>query len=244
MSGAAWGVIFDLDGTMVNNSAFHRRAWVELCRQRGFELTDAMYYQKIHARSNDKIAANLFGDSSPEFVRRLEEQKEGLYQRLFRPHLAEIPGLTALLEDLRRRGVPCAAASNSPKTNVDFVLDGLNLRRFFDVALDRGQVTVGKPDPQIFLKCCDALGLSPNWCAVFEDSASGFAAARAAGMPYVAITCGTDPSELDQARDAQLQRPDFVGLNAQTVYDILCAFNRKTVASAPNARGVSEPASR
>lgn len=221
MTALNWGVIFDLDGTMVNNSAFHRRAWVELCRRRGITLTDADYYQKIHARGNDKIAANLFGQTDEPFVRQLEHEKETLYQTLYKPYLAEIDGLTALLTDLQRHNIPCAAASNSPKTNVDFVLDGLNLRRFFASVLDRSAVSVGKPDPEILLKSCAQLGLKPQQCLVFEDSASGFAAARNAGMPYIAITIGTDPSELPQAYDALMQLRDFTGLTAQRLYQLL-----------------------
>ncbi len=217
-----WGVIFDLDGTMVNNSAYHRDAWFELCRRYGITLTHAGYHEKIHARSNDKIVPNLFGSHvDTAFIRQIQHEKETIYQDSFRPVMSETPGLTALLTGLNAAGVPCAAASNSPKTNVDFVLDGLNLRRFFKNVIDRDQVAVGKPNPEMLLRSANAMGLAPRQCLVFEDSASGFAAARNAGMPYVAIIGGTDPSELAEARDAKRHCEDFTALTIEALSVLL-----------------------
>lgn len=219
---SSWGVIFDLDGTMVNNTAYHRSAWFELCRRHGITLTHADYHEKIHARSNDKIVPNLFGPHiDTAFIKKIQEEKETIYQDSFRPVLRETPGLSDFLEALNTAGVPCAAASNSPKTNVDFVLDGLNLRRFFKSVLDRDQVTIGKPNPEIFLKSAAALNLPPHRCLVFEDSSSGFAAARNAGMPYIAIVGGTDPSELPDAYDAMMQCDDFTPLTIQDAAECL-----------------------
>ena len=216
-------MIFDLDGTMVNNSAYHRNAWFELCRRYGIALSTTDYYEKIHARSNDKIVPNLFGKEVDDaFIRRIQHEKETLYQDSFRPVMCETAGLTALLTELNNAGIPCAAASNSPKTNVDFVLDGLNLRRFFKNVIDRDQVAVGKPNPEMLLQSAAAMGLPPRRCLVFEDSASGFAAARNAGMPYIAIIGGTDPSELHEAYDAKMHCVDFTRL---TIHDVAECLN-------------------
>jgi len=205
-----WGAIFDVDGTLVNNTAFHRQAWLDLCDRYGIAMTPEAYHEKIHARSNDKIVPNLFGpEVDTAFIRKIEIEKETLYQDSFRPVMRETPGLTALLSALKAAGIPCCAASNSPKTNVDFVLDGLDLRRFFSVVLCRDDVAVGKPNPEILLKSAAGLNLPPHRCLVFEDSSSGFAAARTAQMPYIAITCGTDPVELAQACDAYALYTDF-----------------------------------
>ena len=212
----------DLDGTMVNNTAYHRQAWFNLCARHGIPLTDDGYYAKIHARGNDRIVPALFGPRvDAAFVRQIAQEKEKLYQDAFRPALRENPGLTALLTALNAAGIPCAAASNSPKTNVDFVLDGLNLRRFFQNVLSRDDVAIGKPNPEILLKSASALSLAPQRCLLFEDSASGFAAARSAGMPYIAITLGTDPAELAEARDARMHCPDFTALTPHMLAALL-----------------------
>lgn len=211
-----WAVIFDVDGTMVNNTAFHRQAWFDLCARYDIPLTHEAYHDKVHARSNDKIVPNLFGASvDMAFIRRIEIEKESLYRETFRPQMCETPGLTALLTDLVAHGIPCAAASNSPVENVDFVLDGLGIRHFFPVIFCRDDVAAGKPNPELFLKTASGLNLPPDRCLVFEDSASGFAAARTAQMPYVAITCGADKTELSLAYDAVLQCADFAALTVQ-----------------------------
>jgi HAD superfamily hydrolase (TIGR01509 family) len=205
-----WGVIFDIDGTMVNNTSYHRQAWFDLCRRYGIELDHQSYHDKIHARSNDKIVPNLFGpDVDEAFILRIEHEKESLYRETFRPVMKETPGLLALLNQLHENGIPCAAASNSPKANVDFVLDGMGIRSFFQAVTYRDLVKAGKPNPELFLTAAAGMGVSPERCLVFEDSASGFKAARAAGMRYIAITFGADPHELKEACDAAAVCEDF-----------------------------------
>lgn len=209
-----WGVIFDIDGTMVNNTPYHRQAWFDLCRRYGIELNHQSYHEKIHARSNDKIVPNLFGpDVDEAFILRIEHEKESLYRETFRPVMKETPGLTTLLNQLRDNGIPCAAASNSPKANVDFVLDEMGIRSFFQAVTYRDLVKVGKPDPELFLTAAAGIGIPPEQCLVFEDSASGFKAARAAGMRYIAITFGADPHELNEARDATAVHENFTQIH-------------------------------
>ena len=213
-NGNMFAVIFDIDGTMVNNTPYHRKAWFDLCQRYGIELDHQSYHEKIHARSNDKIVPNLFGpDVDEAFIRKIEVEKEGLYRKTFLPVIKETPGLTVLLDKLQRDSIPCAAASNSPKVNVDFVLDELGIRRFFDAVTYRDLVSVGKPNPELFLMAAAGLDVAPENCLVFEDSASGFKAARAAGMPYIAITYGADPHELTEAHDAKSIHKDFTEID-------------------------------
>lgn len=207
---ADWGVIFDLDGTMVNNTSYHRQAWFELCKQHNIPMDMDLYRRKVHARSNDKIVPNLFGDGVDQaFIRQIEDEKETLYRRLYRPVMKPTAGLLPLLNALRAADIPCGTATNSPKDNVDFILDGLNLRPYFKSVFYRDHVKHGKPDPELLLKTAEGLGLPPNRCILFEDSASGFKAARTAGMPYIVITAGGDPNELKEAYDAATVIEDF-----------------------------------
>ncbi len=216
-----FGVIFDVDGTMVHNTPYHRQAWVELCRRYGITLDNDSYHKKIHARSNDIIIRSLFGsDATPDFIRKIELEKETIYQDLFRPVLKEVPGLTALLKTLSESNISCAAASNSPKMNVDFVLDGLKIRHYFKTVIDRNSVRVGKPDPDILLKAASGIDLQPENCLLFEDSSSGFAAARNANMPYIAIS--TEPAEIGHAHDAKAVYKDFTEINIDTLEEFFC----------------------
>ena len=221
-NGRNFGVIFDIDGTMVNNTPYHRDAWFQLCRRYGIPLDHSSYHEKIHARSNDKIVPNLFGpDVNPAFILKIEHEKESLYRKTFGPVMKETPGLVALLKTLREKQIPCAAASNSPKANVDFILDELGIRDYFSVVTYRDLVSVGKPNPELLLKAAAGLGIAPERCLVFEDSASGFKAARAAGMPYIAITYGADPHELTEAHDAAAVHEDFIGIELHKIDQLM-----------------------
>ncbi|MBN1816108.1 MAG: HAD family phosphatase [Sedimentisphaerales bacterium] len=216
-----WAVIFDVDGTMVDNYRFHQAAWIELGRRYGLPITPAYYKAHIHARSNDKNVAGLLGDkTTPDLIQKLSEEKEAIYREIFSPHLCEIPGLTALLMELNEAGISCSAASNSPRANVDFVLDGLGIRGFFQVVTTRCDVTVGKPDPQLYLVTAAKLGVPVEQCIIMEDSASGFQAARNAGAPFIAVTAGADPDDLPLAASASLMVRDFTELTVDRLQQI------------------------
>ena len=219
----SFAVIFDIDGTMVNNTAFHKSAWLGLLRTRyDKNLSEREYHEKIHARSNDRIVRNLFGEDTPvETIQKIADEKETLYRSTFAPHLREIPGLTRLLSELEQLNIACGTVSNSPKENVDFVLDGLNLRRFFKIAIHRDMVKVGKPDPESLLRTANELGYLPARCLVFDDSASGFRACRNAGMKYIAITAATDPVDLAETYDAIAVLPDFTSLSVQMLAKLM-----------------------
>jgi HAD superfamily hydrolase (TIGR01509 family) len=183
-----WGVIFDVDGTMVDNSRFHEMAWIEIGRRYNLPITSEFYYQRIHSRSGADIAGDLF---SQRCGRRLAEEiireKEIVYRRMFRPVIKEVPGLGRLLAELYRADVPCAVASNSPTESVDMVLEALRIKQYFAVVIDYTQIERSKPDPEIFLKAAAQMGVSPGRCVVIEDSWAGFEAARRAEMAYVVV---------------------------------------------------------
>jgi beta-phosphoglucomutase len=99
--------------------------------------------------------------------------------------LTLVPGIEAFLA--RTEGLPVALATNAEPANVAFVLDGANLRRWFKAIVDGSQVRNAKPAPDVFLGAAERLGVAPRDCIVFEDSPTGIAAARAAGMRVVGI---------------------------------------------------------
>lgn len=182
-------VIFDVDGTLVDNHAAHEMAWLVWAGRHGLALDHAYYQEHLYARSNDRILRTLLGERvRAEDVLAWAAEKESIYRELYRPHLAPMPGLLPLLEQIKAVGLPCAAASNAERVNVDFVVDGLGLREHMKIVLTREDVRVGKPDPELFLRAARELECPPEQCLVFEDSAPGFEAAHRAGMICMAIT--------------------------------------------------------
>jgi HAD superfamily hydrolase (TIGR01509 family) len=176
-----------MDGVIVDSNPHHRRAWEAFNRRYGLETTEAMH-GRMYGRRNDEIVREYFGeDLSAEEVAARGLAKEALYREMITDQISGmlLPGLRSFLD--RRKEIPKAVASNAEEANVDFLLDRSGLRPYFQVVLNGGQVHRPKPDPEIYLLAAEQLGVTPKECVVFEDSHSGVAAARAAGMPVVGI---------------------------------------------------------
>jgi len=181
------GVIFDLDGTLVDNMMIHHTAWKNKLSEYGLDLTIEEIKESIHG-INEEILSRLFGDRfTAEEVKQISGEKEKAYRDIFSSHLALIPGALDFIKSLNRRGIGMAIATAAPPENVDFIIDGLNLRPFYKTILHANDVSKGKPDPEIFLKAIDALGLQAAECIVFEDSPTGAEAATRAGCPVVIV---------------------------------------------------------
>ena len=207
---APWGAVFDVDGTMVANHAWHQAGWIELGRGRGLPI-DADYYRNhIHSKDNEVILGIMRRNfSMPELGQDIADEKEAIYRELYRPVLKPMAGLTAFLDQLRAQGTPCAVASNAPEPNARMILDALGIEDLFAAVVTPGPALPGKPKPDIFLAAAAALGLPPARCVVFEDSYSGFLAAEAAGMPCVAILHGAAAVSLPYAERTQARHRDF-----------------------------------
>ncbi len=213
------GVIFDIDGTSVDNHAHHEEAWLVWGERNNKPIARDYYREHLYARTNAQIFRTLYGDSITDAeIARGAEDKEAIYRELYGPVMAPMPGLVELLTALNAEGIPCAAASNANRINVDFVVDGLNLRRFFKAVLACEDVAHGKPDPEILLLAASQMGVAPAHCKIFEDSAAGFEAARRAGMACIAITGHSRAADLPPYVRAHYQ--DFRGL---TVADVIRA---------------------
>jgi beta-phosphoglucomutase len=182
------GIIFDLDGTMVDNMMVHHRAWQSKLKTLGLDLHLDEVMEKVHG-VNEEILERLFGDLYTLEERKQHSfEKEEEYRRIFKSELKLIEGLPQFLITLQERGVPLAIGSAAPPENVDFVLDNLNIRHFFKVILHARSVARGKPDPEIYQKAAAGLNLSPEECLIFEDSPVGAEAARRAGSKVVIVT--------------------------------------------------------
>lgn len=189
--------VFDMDGVIVDTNPYHKIALRQFAEKYGYFLDEEGLIKKIYGRTNKEWIPNLFGRTmSPEEVSRYGEEKEKLFRDLYEKDIVEVPGLTEFLEKAAQLGVTMAIGTSAPRSNVDFVLNHTGIGKFFPVILDESHVTHGKPNPEIYLNCAAALGLSPAQCIVFEDSLSGVAAGKAAGCPVVGIATTHTAEEL------------------------------------------------
>jgi len=197
------GVIFDLDGVLVDSGWAHRQAWYDLAERESLEMSDE-FFSRTFGMQNDTIIPMLrAGISGPE-LDRLSEWKEQRYRDLVqsRPELAE--GALPLLADLKTRGFRLAIGSSAPRANVDVFWDAAGLSQYMQARITKELVTEGKPAPETFLKAAEAISLPPQCCVVVEDAVHGVQAAIAAGMPVVAVTTTRERSELAAAQASRI----------------------------------------
>ncbi|MBW7891940.1 MAG: HAD family phosphatase [Chitinophagaceae bacterium] len=182
--------IFDLNGTMIDDMAFHVKAWYHLVHdQLGADITVEEVRSQMYGK-NSEVMDRIFGKGHfpPEKADRLSLEKEKNYQRAFLPHLKLIDGLNTFLESADKKGILMAIGSAAMTFNIDFVLDNLQLRHYFSAIVSADDVSNSKPDPETYLKAAALLKVAPEDCIVFEDAPKGVEAALNAGMKAVAIT--------------------------------------------------------
>lgn len=180
------GLVFDLDGVVIDSMPMHVAAWQAYLKGIGIEI--GAIESGLHGRRNDEIVAEFIsGKLSPEEIFEHGAAKEALFREMMKPYLAAhlVPGIVEFLD--RCKDVPIGLATNAEPANADFVLDGANLRRFFRVVIDGHQVERPKPYPDLYLRAAGLLGIPPKNCIVFEDSAVGIAAAQASGARVVGV---------------------------------------------------------
>ena len=180
--------LFDMDGVLVDNCRYHVLSWLEFAKRRGGKLTEAQVVEWMGAPGRDYIVRMFDEPMSPDRVAALLAEKEALYRELYRPNLVAREGLVGFLEGARKANVPCAVVTGGSKENVDFVLNGLNIRGYFSCIVDSSQYERGKPAPDCYLQAAAKLGVAPGDCIVFEDAVNGIEAAQGAGMRVMAIT--------------------------------------------------------
>lgn len=193
------GVIFDMDGVLVNNLDFHLQAFKLFGKEMGLILTSGQIQEVFGRKNSDMLQALLARDLSGEEIRRFEARKEEIYRDLIGPRLQQraVIGLLEFADGLRREGFKIALATSGPIENVNMVLDELALRAHFDSIVTGDQVERGKPHPEAFLLAASELNLHPSECVVFEDSFSGVEAALRAGCKCVALATTHTEDELE-----------------------------------------------
>ncbi|NID12225.1 HAD family hydrolase [Fibrivirga algicola] len=182
-------VIFDMDGVIADTNPHHQIAWRKYYEQHGRTLTDADFVAYVSGKHNRDILGHLFPDNSigvADFDR-LAYEKEALFREIYAPDVVAVPGLVDFLKVLKAHGIKTAVATSAPVENLDFVMDALELRPYFDELLHEKLVTRPKPDPEIYLKAMSMLGVSPEESIVFEDSMTGIKAGRSAGARVIGL---------------------------------------------------------
>ena len=189
------GVLWDLDGTLINSAAHHWVAWRDTLAAEGRPVERGDFADTFGKR-NDELLRHLFGMQLDDgWIERVSDTKERAYRLLVREQgLEAAAGAFDWLARLHEAGWKQALATSAPLPNIDAVFEALALGRFLDAVVSADEVGRGKPDPAIFLEAAQRLGLAPARCVVVEDAPAGLEAARRAGMASIGILSSHHPT--------------------------------------------------
>ena len=190
MPSSPLALIFDLNGTMINDMEFHIRAWTEILNE---DLKAGLSHGQVKEQmygKNSELLVRVFGEGrfTADEMENWSIEKEKKYQKGYLPHLRLIKGLKDFLDKAYEKKISMAIGSAAITFNIDFVLDQLNIRKYFSAIVSADDVSVSKPHPETFLRAAELLQTEPSACLVFEDAPKGVEAAHRAGMPCIVLT--------------------------------------------------------
>lgn len=182
------GIIWDLDGVIVDSAPFHFQAWREFAASRGKVFTRKDFRRTFGMRNED-ILVCIFGENLEQgLLKGWSDEKEERFRQLIQGRVEPFPGVLTLVKDLDGAGYKQAVASSTPMKNIQLILSDLAILGFFDTIISSEKVARGKPDPEAFLKAAGDMSLALDSCLVIEDAAAGIEAAKRAGMKAIGVT--------------------------------------------------------
>lgn len=193
------GVIFDMDGVLIDSYEPHRISWQHMASEYGVQMTDQQFASSFGKTSREIIRTFWGQDVTDDQIRRMDDRKEALFRELLRGRVPVMPGAMELIDGLLAGGFKIGIGSSGPPENVSLVVEKLGLTGKLSGVTSAMDVTRGKPDPQVFLLTAGKMGLAPTRCAVVEDAIHGITAAKRAGMKAIGLTGTTTRQALHEA---------------------------------------------
>jgi beta-phosphoglucomutase len=193
------GVIFDVDGVLVDSEPLHQRAWEQILAEFGITLSSAQFHLLMGKTTHQILAMYFEQYGIREDLEFWSFKKDEVYRSLVHEELKPLDGVVSLLEFLKSRKIRIGVASSAVRQNVEAALDCLGPEVSFDSILSVEDIMHPKPDPEIYVKAAQSLDLSPNDCVVIEDSLPGIQSAKQAGAFVIGITTNVHPQGLTAA---------------------------------------------
>ena len=210
-----------MDGTLVDNLAYHFMAFDAYAEREGFTLLEPVSLKINGMHSNDIFPLLLGNEVVAQYgLDRLNREKEEVYRDMYRPKIAPIVGVIELLKEAKKAGVKCAIGSSGCRENVEMIIGGLGIADLIDGSISGSDVTHGKPHPEIFTKAHELLGLKAEECIVVEDAVNGIVAGVRAGCKCLAVTTTATAEVLTEA-GASLCVEDYSTVTIEQLNELL-----------------------
>lgn len=219
MSSNAYGVIFDVDGVLVDSYEAHFQTWQSCARQHGFDCTEAEFALAFGRTAREVIRESWDQNLTDDWIQAFEDKKEALYREMIASNFPEIRGARQLIQALHAQHILMAIGSSGPPLNVQAVIDALDANTAIKTVITGADVKVGKPDPDVFLQGAAGMQIPPSRCVVLEDAVAGLNAARAAGMKCVGVV--SSGRTRDELAAADYVVNDLTELSAEVLKTII-----------------------
>ncbi len=203
--------LFDLDGVLVDTAIYHFKAWRMLGENFGYQLTEEQNEQlkgvsRVESLNRILVWASFSATEEQKEIW-LKEKNDNYLSLISGMNPTEIlPGVVDFLSQIKADGYKIGLGSASK--NAEIILEKTELMPWFDLIIDGNKVSKSKPDPEVFLKGAEGLGLLPHECIVFEDAQAGVEAAKSGGMKVIGI------GEASVLKEADKVISNFVGINS------------------------------
>jgi beta-phosphoglucomutase len=192
------GIIFDMDGVIIDSHPIHRQAWRIFLQTEGRDVGDAELDFILDGRRRDEILCFFLGKLTPAQIAYYGARKDEIFRR-FAQDMRPVQGIVDLLEALSRASIRVAVATSASYLRAHGTLATLNLLAYFDAIVTGEEVSSGKPDPTIYRLVAERLNEDPAKLLAVEDAVSGVKSARAAGMRCLGIACAERAEQLRAA---------------------------------------------
>ena len=223
-SSSPLGVVFDLDGVLIDSHDQHEGAWFALAEEIGKPMTKELFKRSFGMRNEMCIPDVFEWTNDADEIARLGDRKEEFYRELLASGgLEPLPGVLDLVESLKQAGIPISLGSSTSRKNIEVCFKSTGLDAYFGPYYTGAEdVTRGKPNPDVFLKAAEKIEREPANCLVIEDAHVGIEAGLAAGMKVIAVTT-THPADSFTDSGAHLVVDSLSEVNAEVISVIIRA---------------------
>jgi HAD superfamily hydrolase (TIGR01509 family) len=228
------GIVFDMDGVLIDSHPVHRAAWREFLRSLSVDVNDQDLAFILEGGTRTDILRHFLGDLPQVELIEYGRRKDEIFRSL-EHQIRPAPGILTFLRDLERLELARAVATSASEIRTSSTIERMGLGGYFDAVITAADVVVGKPDPTVYQLACERMNVSPGNALAFDDAPAGVLAARSAGLRCVGVS-NNGTAQLLLAAGAERVIAGFAGLSL----DDLLAGNAKPSIRPPAAPWINE----
>ena len=193
------GIIFDMDGTIVDSLPYHHEAWKIFFNENQVENFSDKLKDYKGGGTLDLMKAVYGNKYSLKDLKSMSDEKEVIFREIYKGKINPIEGFKNFLIDIKSKHILVGLASNAVRKNVSLIINELNIFNDFDSIICGDEVKNGKPNPEMFNKTINRFNIKKDECLIFEDSLEGVKAAKNSGIKVVGISSSTSDKTLIDA---------------------------------------------